>query len=738
MTKGVLLLILLSSIIWARGFSPDIEDSLRTMHPRMWARWLELHGIKDEYYSKPFNRDSLNVRCVGRWSYGPSYEITGKTVGNNTYLFLSRGSGVSALRFVSADSIELLSDINASGLVMQSIVKDTLLYVGCYGVGIEIYNISNLQNPRLINRIITAQNDFFVKDTLLYTISNDTFKIINVANPQSPNTLGAVSESGTGIYVSGNYAYLADRWGLYILNVSNPANPTRIGSWGTHIVTVSVKDTFCYLTTGNTAGNRFYVLSISNPAAPYELGHLDNLSCEDIYVIDYFVYLPDFYIIDVSNPSFLTIIGHLALLGWKHGVWVANPFAFSFVAGDYEGLRIVNITNPTNPQLDTSLLKADDSYKLIIRDSLGYLANRFDGLKIINLSQPTLPIEIGSYDTISNYNLCYSLALKDTFVYMQWSRPQTLCFHSVNVSDPRNPRPTGIVQMTNDIEDIVVRDTFAYLAKDGRFEIFSIANPYLLRWVGSCTLPDDAYGMCFQDTFAYVANQYAGLTIVNIANSNAPNVVGTFSLPGWTNGVFVKDTLAYVASLDIGLRIVNIKNPLAPFEVSSFPTGQTYDVVVKDSFAYVGCTSFKVIDISNPSIPIEIGHYTTPFYVRRVNVDSNYIYCVCFGAGMCIFKRLPAGIEENENSTFSQMFSILPNPVFDKVIIRLNIQQGGEYEVSIYNALGKLVNKGIVLNKRAKEITLNLSSISNGVYFVSVRNENRNYIRKIIKINRGR
>ena len=60
------------------GFNPEIEDSLRTLHPRMWARWLELHGIKDDYYSKPFNRDSLNVRCVGRWSYGPSYEITEK------------------------------------------------------------------------------------------------------------------------------------------------------------------------------------------------------------------------------------------------------------------------------------------------------------------------------------------------------------------------------------------------------------------------------------------------------------------------------------------------------------------------------------------------------------------------------------------------------------------------------------------------------------------------------------
>lgn len=113
----ILVILFFAFIVFGRSLDWEIEDSLRRLPPRMWRRWLKERGIEDDFhFIKP---DSLNVRCVGRWSYGPSWEIMGKNIGNNTYLFLSRESGVSILRFIPPDSIELLSDINASRLVMD-------------------------------------------------------------------------------------------------------------------------------------------------------------------------------------------------------------------------------------------------------------------------------------------------------------------------------------------------------------------------------------------------------------------------------------------------------------------------------------------------------------------------------------------------------------------------------------------------------------------------------------------
>ncbi|MCS7250308.1 MAG: hypothetical protein N2323_01090 [candidate division WOR-3 bacterium] len=63
-----LISIILFSVILARGLDIGIEDSLRMIHPRKRARWLKMRGIEKDF--SPIKPDSLNVRCVSRWSYG--------------------------------------------------------------------------------------------------------------------------------------------------------------------------------------------------------------------------------------------------------------------------------------------------------------------------------------------------------------------------------------------------------------------------------------------------------------------------------------------------------------------------------------------------------------------------------------------------------------------------------------------------------------------------------------------
>ncbi|MDW8114674.1 MAG: T9SS type A sorting domain-containing protein, partial [candidate division WOR-3 bacterium] len=688
------------------------------------ARWLKMRGIEKDF--SPIKPDSLNVRCVGRWSYGPSWEITGKIIANNTYLFLSRGSGVSVLKFIPPDSIELLSDINASGLVMEAIVKDTLLFLGCYNFGIEIYNISNLTNPRRVNWIITSQNNFFIKDTFLYLISEDTFKIYNISNPLNPILLGQVRDSGYSIYVSGNYAYLGDRWGLYILDVSNPRVPRRISSWGTHIEAVWVKENYCYLTTGSEGGNRFYVLDVSNPRNPYELGYLDNMAGRyDIYVIDYFVYLPNFDIIDVSIPNFPTRISGCGLPGWKEAVWTNNPFGYSFVACYYEGLAIVNINDPTNPYLQKrSILRASDSYKIIVKENIGYLANNLCGIKILDLSDISLPKEIGSYDTLGWDPSLYSLAIEDSFAYLHWPLPgQPYYFHSVNISDPRNLIPYGYAPLLNGMRDIAIRDNYAYVAEDYYFEIFNVANPRQPYLVGRCNSLDMTGGLCLKDTFAYIASSF-GWAIINIANPINPTMINTINMySSW--GISVVDSFAYLfcGYLRDTLSIWNIINPYNPYKVSSIYIRSTgYDVVVNNGLAYVGSRlGLLIIDVSDPLTPREIGFYNTPYYVRRVFYHHPYIYCACFSAGVIILEYLLPAIKEIYSQSKMSKIKIFPNPFIKNEINDININK-----IVIYNILGKEVMR----NK------LDLRNLKKGIYFICLLDEKEKLNKKIIKIRR--
>ena len=109
-----------------------VQESLARVHPRMRASWLRERGIEDPYYTSVRTDSGSGLLCIGRWSFGPSYDVDGRVTPSETLVALARGSGVSLLMFSRQDSlsIQLLSDINAEGLMCRVKVADTLLYVG--------------------------------------------------------------------------------------------------------------------------------------------------------------------------------------------------------------------------------------------------------------------------------------------------------------------------------------------------------------------------------------------------------------------------------------------------------------------------------------------------------------------------------------------------------------------------------------------------------------------------------
>ncbi|MEO0082578.1 MAG: hypothetical protein ABIL25_09895, partial [candidate division WOR-3 bacterium] len=148
-----------------------VMDSLGRVHPRFRARWLEERGLRDEYWQGCVIPQDSGIRCIGRWSYGPSYDVDGRVTPSETLVALARGSGVSLLRFSRQDSltIEPLSDVNAGGIMKRVAVRDSLLYVGSTA-GLEIWSITDERNPAQRSWIHTALNDFAVQDSFAYVI----------------------------------------------------------------------------------------------------------------------------------------------------------------------------------------------------------------------------------------------------------------------------------------------------------------------------------------------------------------------------------------------------------------------------------------------------------------------------------------------------------------------------------------------------------------------------------------
>ncbi len=79
--------------------------------------------------------------------------------------------------------------------------------------------------------------------------------------------------------------------------------------------------------------------------------------------------------------------------------------------------------------------------------------------------------------------------------------------------------------------------------------------------------------------------------------------------------VAVVDGLAYDAHGASGLRIIDVSNPAAPVELGALDTpGFAMGIEVVGGLAYVanGTSGLRIIDVSNPSAPVELGALSSP------------------------------------------------------------------------------------------------------------------------------
>jgi hypothetical protein len=91
-----------------------------------------------------------------------------------------------------------------------------------------------------------------------------------------------------------------------------------------------------------------------------------------------------------------------------------------------------------------------------------------------------------------------------------------------------------------------------------------------------------------------------------------------------------------------------------------------------------------------------------------------------------VFGDSTVGISTLEMDGF---YMISPNPAND--LINISCSKKQNYSVSIYNSIGKQIFNGSSINNSLNKI--DLSSFSNGIYFVRLSNESgKSFIKKLI------
>jgi hypothetical protein len=131
--------------------------------------------------------------------------------------------------------------------------------------------------------------------------------------------------------------------------------------------------------------------------------------------------------------------------------------------------------------------------------------------------------------------------------------------------------------------------------------------------------------------------QLCSLAHVGIAN-NAENVQLVSHMDSAAYAVAVAGNDAYLAHR-ARLKVVDVSNPASPTELGACDVpGVIWDVGVTKEHAYVadGHDGLRVIDVSDPAHPTEVSSCHTPGSAQDVAVTERYAYIAAAGAGLIV------------------------------------------------------------------------------------------------------
>ncbi|MFB3890643.1 MAG: LVIVD repeat-containing protein [Phycisphaerae bacterium] len=179
----------------------------------------------------------------------------------------------------------------------------------------------------------------------------------------------------------------------------------------------------------------------------------------------------------------------------------------------------------------------------------------------------------------------------------------------------RQRQEVAQLSMPSMTENITIRGKLAYIANHSAgMTVVDIADPARPSIVGRLNPRIDCDGLALWKDYAVLYGHWESrLVLVDITDPATPRQVGVYQHDkgSFNQGeVEVENGYAYCTSVN-GLVIVNINDPANPKLAASVDLKGVTDVIVKDRYAFVaaGGNGVRVLDISDPSRPVEVGRY---------------------------------------------------------------------------------------------------------------------------------
>jgi hypothetical protein len=569
--------------------------------------------------------DEFSPKNVGHFG-----GFSGASCINNGFVFLGMGNYFEAWD-LSGDQMQQVGYTLLRGNTLDIHTRDNLAYIHLdWGAGFQIVDLIDPQNPDTLGWCAFDgewNGEIFVSDDYAYLADNDSMLfLIDVSDPNNPFIVDSILTDVTDLFIADSYAYTVGT-NFRVFDISDPQNPVAVDSLDIGRPSAVVVDGDYAYVCSNEFPSGFYIIDISNPTDIQQVGFLNTrieiqpnsfmgLQSHKIVKRGNHVYLACLsgstwylFIADVSNkanPTEVSVIEITDPSGARIKSFEVDAtdayVTFSYIRDSF---KRINITDPANPQIFETYASPDIIRYLEVNEDLLYVSD-FDGLWIYELQDPAHPNLLNFSDQWKNFtrfviqnNLLYGISGDSTLYILDTTDPN-------NITEQSFYKPTA-----GEPKELFVRNENLYLVLNGN------------------------------------ANK---LEILNVADATNPNVVGEYDLPGMGRDIFVTEASRiaffpfYADDNNQGFITVDVADPALPTELSLIQTSSMpmcIDIIGTTAFLgsnteFVPNANYHITsyDITNPASPLKLAEYTHPGEIWDIEIKGNLIYAGINGSGV--------------------------------------------------------------------------------------------------------
>lgn len=510
--------------------------------------------------------------------------------------------------------------------------------------GMHVVAVTNPVTPVRVAQFGTniAVSTLALSSDLLYVPSYGRLDVLTVTNPAAPVRVGGCTTtfgSPVAITVSGGYAYVVDEYSLFVLAVTNPAAAFLVGQISVPGTDVAVSGGYAYVT---GLDGTMHVIAVTNPAAPVWVAGITNYGASLFGIAassDTVCWCGGgvFFVASITNPAMPMLSGVCSIPGGVQGIAISGNYAF--LANGSIGLQVIGISDPSQPNIVGGYRTGKSAWKVAASSDYAYVAVRDAGLRVVAVTNPAAPVVVGGYDP-ENFHFANGIVLANGCAYLlSYSQ-----FDIFALTNPANPTRIGTLGLP-DPGGVAIAGNYAYIADAyAGLSILDLSNPAAPAQVGSSKYTTGyARGVAVDGGYAYVAYGSGGLQVFGVSNPANPVWVGGYDTGGDAEGIAVSNGIAYVAARNAGVQIFSITNPANPVLLSSFDINHDcWDVTLAGNYAYVADNGYgvEVMLVTNPAAPVQICTLPASGAIG-VSVVGSRIYVADSVNGLLIYCTVP-------------------------------------------------------------------------------------------------